>query len=1357
MPQELNLLFKNSQQVTIHFAQFSPVTVDFAIPLTAQDREAIRHYLEVYAAQYVMDIDDKEAERVSAQLPQWGKSLFDAVFNNASAKQLFSQFINTPRDKYLLTMAKQLFSQFFNTPRDKYLLTITAQQPEILSLPWELLHDTGQFLFTHQPSITILRRIPPKITFPTYASKSQLHILFVISRPQGESFINPRTDAQVVLKAIENYPAITVEFLQPASLENLWQRLQHSDLPRVDVIHFDGHGVFDKTAGLERQSIEQLSSFPRNLRKQLRNLKIGANSGYLLFEKEGKPGENGRYAFYVPTSWLAYLLSKSKIRLMVLSACQSAMVAHDDEETDEEPIGSIAVGLVASSVPSVLAMSYSVMVRATELLFGGFYREIAEGKSVGMALDKARHSLLQERKRRDLQRGQERVEIEVSDWFLPTLYQVGEDIPPVLRMTKKLPKAHQHNLEILPNAGFWGRSRELWQIENWFVEGVQRVVVNGFSGQGKTFLAQELGRWLLQKGMFDAVVFVDYSGYQGLDAVQWAVTTLGSVVEQNLVDVAAANAVLQNKRILLILDNLEVYVSDKQDTLQELLTVAHEWSLLGETGVLITTRPVDLGHEAYQKDSENFRQLKLEGLDKEDALHYFEQLLVLSDNPVRLQTDELLRWFAKVQFHPLSIGLLARSLETEDLANLESRLNQLMLELPDNPVEATLQLVIEQLDEESRRLLPRLGVFQAGAMEDVLLDITEIPTGEWAKLRPLLETTGLIQVETLSNNSVPYLQFHPNLTTALQSYNEDLRHRHQLRYYELSGYLYNEDFKNPLETRAIVKRELPNLLFAVKEMLTKATDYHESPNLLKKHFSEATDYHESPILFVLKENLAKIRDYEVNFVTCAVDFVSNMYWVLKTFGLQRDLVQLNQQAAKLAGEVGSQNWYSSKSGLGKQLLDAEHYTEAANIFNEILTVLGTTASYNRCSTLDNLGCCFFAQGQTELAVAYYQQGLETAQQLEPQNVQHQTGALYFGLANAFLSMGRYADAQAAYEQSLAIVTELNHDSQMVVVNGQLGYLALVQDQLDEAEQYYKNTLAISQRFHEPTLEAIAWHQLGWVHQKANQLEDAEHAYRQSANIKEAQGNLSSVARTWNNLAAVTQMMGKWADAEAWCRKAIEADKQFGNAQNEAIRLSNLAAILQNQPDRLPEAQQLAEQALAIKKTLDPATAEVWKTYHILEIISYKQDNAPEAKKYSGLAHEAKANFAGTRYELKQEHSDLILAVARGGNFIDRYQEYSDLSLAMDFAGRYQEDSDLILAQEDSDLSLAMVLDENIETALKRYDEDWKNLKTAIQQILAGERDVDKLCELLNYKESPIITAILEGIAQPESLKWFEDV
>jgi hypothetical protein len=44
-----------------------------------------------------------------------------------------------------------------------------------------------------------------------------------------------------------------------------------------------------------------------------------------------------------------------------------------------------------------------------------------------------------------------------------------------------------------------------------------------------------------------------------------------------------------------------------------------------------------------------------------------------------------------------------------------------------------------------------------------------------------------------------------------------------------------------------------------------------------------------------------------------------------------------------------------------------------------------------------------------------------------------------------------------------------------------------------------------------------------------------------------------------------------------------------------------------------------------------------------------------------------------------------------------------------------------------------------------------------KNILADERNMEKLCEPLNYEEAPIITAILEGIANPESLNWFEDV
>ena len=59
-------------------------------------------------------------------------------------------------------------------------------------------------------------------------------------------------------------------------------------------------------------------------------------------------------------------------------------------------------------------------------------------------------------------------------------------------------------------------------------------------------------------------------------------------------------------------------------------------------------------------------------------------------------------------------------------------------------------------------------------------------------------------------------------------------------------------------------------------------------------------------------------------------------------------------------------------------------------------------------------------------------------------------------------------------------------------------------------------------------------------------------------------------------------------------------------------LNNLADLLQTQPGRLAEARQLAEEALAIKQTLDPGAAEIWTTYNILAEIADQEARPPSA-------------------------------------------------------------------------------------------------------------------------------------------------
>jgi len=374
--------------------------------------------------------------------------------------------------------------------------------------------------------------------------------------------------------------------------------------------------------------------------------------------------------------------------------------------------------------------------------------------------------------------------------------------------------------------------------------------------------------------------------------------------------------------------------------------------------------------------------------------------------------------------------------------------------------------------------------------------------------------------------------------------------------------------------------------------------------------------------------------------------------------------------------------------------------------------LADAICYQRCLILGQLGRCLDELGQPEQAANYYQQELTELKLLEPsQQINQEMSIVQTDLADALTNMGNYSEARKVYKTILSLDQKLKNTRNQAVVQHQQGNLEMFQGNMQEAEKHYHEARKILQLLNEHNSEATVLHQLGMLYQKNRQWEKAEEVYRQSVQIKEMQGDWAGAAKTWNHLAQVNSLVGKFKEAECWFRKAIEAGKVAKNWLSVSGALKSLAALLKHQSQqRLEEALKLAKKALHLEKKLEPGATEIWKTYNILADIADKQGNAQEAKKNRRLARESKANFAGTRYELKQKYSQLILAVARG---------------------------------------------ENVEAALEGYGEDWENLKTAIQQILAGERDVDKLCEPLTFHDAPIITAILEGIERPESLEWFE--
>jgi tetratricopeptide (TPR) repeat protein len=585
---------------------------------------------------------------------------------------------------------------------------------------------------------------------------------------------------------------------------------------------------------------------------------------------------------------------------------------------------------------------------------------------------------------------------------------------------------------------------------------------------------------------------------------------------------------------------------------------------------------------------------------------------------------------------------------------------------------ASLNLSLERLDADLLELLPRLGVFQGRALESQILEITEFSTEHWELLKSALKQTGLVQVDVLEDVETPLLRFHPTLSPMLWEQlsafeQANLTRQHQQHYYVLARYLYEEDSQDPDWARSIARQELPNLLWAVKEAL------------------------------------ADQSDNAVIFVTCVNKFLNN-------FGLQRDLNGLTDHLSQITHTVGSNNWYLLLSNQGDELFKSGKYASAATIFTKILQGFTSEPSINRINALVCLGRCFSFLGKLSDTAQCLREAFDLSGKLDQSDkVKEQRGAIQTDLGDVLAGLGKFNQAQKAYDDALEIDLDSGNQRGVAIIKAQLGNLAMAQGDLNIATKRHNEALKIFQKLQDPEQEAVAWHQLGMVYQENQQWAEADSAYRKSAGIRTKRGNTSGVAKTYGQIGTLRLTMNEPIEAEEWYRKAQEIYRTSKDKLGESRQLNNLAYLIASQPNRLLEAQQLASEALAIKQTLDPAVASIWTTYNVMEKIATAQGETDTARKYRQLARTAKVAFAGTQYELQQHESFIVTVVAAVGD-------------------------------KAVQAKLEPILTQKIENG-------WGQLVAAIRRVLAGEREVEVLWDDLDLDDSMIIAAILGRVSE----------
>jgi tetratricopeptide (TPR) repeat protein len=321
--------------------------------------------------------------------------------------------------------------------------------PELMNLPWEFLHDGDGFLVTRwetplsRLSLGIARRDKRPL-------ERTLRMLVVVSSPLDlpeYRVLNTEREQEVILAALDKLQrkgSLDIDFCEDAALDTIQDYLSEQE---YDILHFTGHGVFNEAKG----------------------------RGELLLEDE-----QGNQQSLTNAEFAALLRGYPSLRLVVLSACQSARTANNDAYAD------LARILLKQGMPAVLAMQYSVLDEAATLFADRFYTGLANNKPLDVALTEARLGLQMARGEED----GERVDFATPVLFLndPTCVSVAQVQPEAEEV--RLDRPVDWSTVSVMEKGFVGRRRELRRIRHGFTSGRQRAfIIHGLGGIGKSVLA----------------------------------------------------------------------------------------------------------------------------------------------------------------------------------------------------------------------------------------------------------------------------------------------------------------------------------------------------------------------------------------------------------------------------------------------------------------------------------------------------------------------------------------------------------------------------------------------------------------------------------------------------------------------------------------------------------------------------------------------------------------------------------------------------------------------------------------------------------------------------------------------------
>jgi tetratricopeptide (TPR) repeat protein len=789
---------------------------------------------------------------------------------------------------------------------------------------------------------------------------------------------------------------------------------------------------------------------------------------------------------------------------------------------------------------------------------------------------------------------------EMHDWFVPVLFQEpGGDVRllpeaglPQAADVELVRRTARGKMPGAPAHGFVGRDRELLALSR-LLHRHRVVLLRGTGGLGKTALAAECARWLLDVQRVRRLAWTSVETFGSAEAVLqdlgsqvvagFAVSRFDSLEEAR----REVERALRDRPTLLVVDNFESVAADPDPALVPMLAAL---GAVGETHVLVTGRePAPTGLGATE--------LSLGALGKLEGRALVDQVLRRGAQAPKEERgdpadgswiDELVE---SVAGHPRSLVLLAPMVAGLGARVTREKLVPLMAELErrnpgdrENSLLASVRLSLARLEPTRREQVRALAVFHGAAHTRVLAQVLEVEPSEALALCRELVDLGLAEVKG------PYLLPDPALGPVVaDELSGQERERIESRWLKVSlawvGFLYEQRSRDTSIAVTGVRHALGELL-AVVAAVERAAEEEigsiEEASGAVRRVEGLLESSRNPralgLAVAARERLGKRL----------------AGWSHAAFNTHRLAIERQRQGGDLAGALaGARALYQRAKAAGPGAHESAAYDLAGSAFllAQVLNAAGRADESLDAATEAEAGFrVLAAAGDTSAANMAV------------------TSLTERGIA--LTDLARLDEAAAAYEKVIEEADALGYRRAAALSRGELGTVRILQQRYPEAIAAWDQARRTFDDLDDLNMVAVAWHQIALVHTKVAELDAAERAYLRSLEIATRLGDRGGQAAALNGLGNIYVDAGRVEEAANHYRRAADLFATVGDQRGEGFARTNVAACLQRLV-RHADARIEAQHAVELGRRFGHA-AQPWTTWAILSDIEHHLGNTEGA-------------------------------------------------------------------------------------------------------------------------------------------------